>query len=312
MGRVPFNKPFLVGTEVAYIQQAVEAMHLSGDGSFTRRCHERLETLTGARQALLTTSCTHALELCALLLDLAPGDEVIVPAFTFVSTANAFVLRGAVPVFADVRFDTLNIDETAIEALITPRTRAIVVVHYAGVACEMDTILAIGARHRVTVIEDNCATGSSAGIVHARLGASARSRRSASTKTKEHQLRRGRCAPDQRPGTGAAGGDSPGEGYEPRRVLPGARGSVLVGRPGIELPPVRHSRRVPLGANSKRPTGFSSGDMRSGAATPSGSRRGPLRRASGCLTFRRTASTRRTCSISCCPRRPIGSVSSRT
>ena len=155
MGHVPFNKPFLVGTEIAYIQQAVEAMHLSGDGTFTKRCHARLEALTGARQALLTTSCTHALELCALLLDFAPGDEVIVPAFTFVSTANAFVLRGAVPVFADVRFDTLNIDETAIEALITPRTRAIVVVHYAGVACEMDTILAIGARHRVTVIEDN-------------------------------------------------------------------------------------------------------------------------------------------------------------
>ena len=153
--KVPFNKPFLVGTEIEYIQQAAAAMHLSGDGMFSRRCHAALESITGARKALLTTSCTHALEMAALLLDIAPGDEVIVPSFTFVSTANAFVLRGAVPVFADIRPDTLNLDEAALEALISPRTRAIVVVHYAGVACEMDAILEIAQRHGIPVVEDN-------------------------------------------------------------------------------------------------------------------------------------------------------------
>lgn len=153
--KVPFNKPFLVGTEIDHVQQAAAAMHLSGDGMFSRRCHEALESMTGARKALLTTSCTHALEMAALLLDITPGDEVILPSFTFVSTANAFVLRGAVPVFADIRPDTLNLDETALEGLISPRTRAIVVVHYAGVACEMDPILEIAGRHGIAVVEDN-------------------------------------------------------------------------------------------------------------------------------------------------------------
>ena len=153
--KVPFNKPFLVGTEIDYVQQAAAAMHLSGDGMFSRRCHAALEAMTGARKALLTTSCTHALEMAALLLDIAPGDEVIVPSFTFVSTANAFVLRGAIPVFADIRPDTLNIDEAALEGLVSPRTRAIVVVHYAGVACEMDPILEIAERRGIAVVEDN-------------------------------------------------------------------------------------------------------------------------------------------------------------
>ncbi len=153
--KVPFNKPYLVGTEIDYVQQAAAGMHLSGDGMFSRRCHAALESITGARKALLTTSCTHALEMAALLLDIAPGDEIIVPSFTFVSTANAFVLRGATPVFADIRPDTLNLDETALEALISPRTRAIVVVHYAGVGCEMDSILEIAARHGIAVVEDN-------------------------------------------------------------------------------------------------------------------------------------------------------------
>lgn len=137
------------------MQQAAAAMHLSGDGMFSRRCHTALESITGARKALLTTSCTHALEMAALLLDITPGDDVIVPSFTFVSTANAFVLRGAVPVFADIRPDTLNLDERTLEGLITPRTRAIVVVHYAGVACEMDPILEIAGRHGIAVVEDN-------------------------------------------------------------------------------------------------------------------------------------------------------------
>jgi dTDP-4-amino-4,6-dideoxygalactose transaminase len=152
---VPFNRPALAGHELAYISQAVGTMHLSGDGDFTTRCHALLRAQLAGADVLLTTSCTHALEMAALLLDITPGDEVIVPAFTFVSTANAFVLRGAVPRFADVRPDTLNLDEARLEALITPRTRAIVVVHYAGVACAMDDILAIANRAGVPVIEDN-------------------------------------------------------------------------------------------------------------------------------------------------------------
>jgi dTDP-4-amino-4,6-dideoxygalactose transaminase len=155
MARVPFNKPYLVGNEMRYMRDAVDAMHVSGDGAFTHRCHSTLEAITGAHRALLTTSCTAALELAALLLEIEPGDEVIVPSFTFVSTANAFVLRGATPVFADVRPDTLNIDETRLEALITPRTRAVVVVHYAGVACEMTPILELAARRGIAVVEDN-------------------------------------------------------------------------------------------------------------------------------------------------------------
>jgi len=135
--------------------QAMDGGAISGDGPFTKRCHELLQGITGSTKALLTTSCTHALEMAALLLDVQPGDEVICPAFTFVSTINAFVLRGARPIFVDVRPDTLNIDETALERTITPRTKAILVVHYAGIGCEMDTIMAVAQQHRVTVVEDN-------------------------------------------------------------------------------------------------------------------------------------------------------------
>ncbi|HKE47356.1 MAG TPA: dTDP-4-amino-4,6-dideoxygalactose transaminase [Rhodanobacteraceae bacterium] len=152
--RIPFNRPYMTGRELGYIAEAHANGHLSGDGPFTRRCHAWLEATTGARKALLTHSCTAALEMAALLLDLEPGDEVIMPSFTFVSTANGFVLRGAVPVFVDIRADTLNIDENRIEAAITPKTRAICVVHYAGVACEMDAINAIAAKHGLVVIED--------------------------------------------------------------------------------------------------------------------------------------------------------------
>ena len=151
---IPFNKPYMTGRELDYIAEAHANGHLSGDGPFTKRCNTWLEATTGARRALLTHSCTAALEMSALLLDLEPGDEVIMPSFTFVSTANAFVLRGAVPVFVDIRADTLNIDENLIEAAITPKTRAICVVHYAGVGCEMDAILAIAAQHRIAVVED--------------------------------------------------------------------------------------------------------------------------------------------------------------
>jgi len=137
------------------MSEAVQNGHISGDGLFTKRCHALLEEQLGVPKALLTTSCTHALEMCGLLLNLQPGDEFIVPSFTFVSTVNAFALRGAVPRFADIRTDTLNIDESRIEELITPKTKAIVVVHYAGVACEMDVITKIAQRYGIALVEDN-------------------------------------------------------------------------------------------------------------------------------------------------------------
>jgi dTDP-4-amino-4,6-dideoxygalactose transaminase len=151
---IPFNRPYATGKELVYQSEALGSSHLSGDGAFTKRCHRWLEERTGSAKALLTHSCTSALDMSALLLDLKSGDEVIMPSFTFVSTANAFVLRGAVPVFVDIRDDTLNLDESLIEAAITPRTRAIVPVHYAGVACEMDTMIAIAKRHNLAIIED--------------------------------------------------------------------------------------------------------------------------------------------------------------
>lgn len=151
---IPFNKPYMTGKELTYIAQAHAQGMLSGDGPFTKRCHAWLEARSGTRKALLTHSCTAALEMAAILADIQPGDEVIMPSYTFVSTANAFVLRGGVPVFVDIRPDTLNIDERLIEAAITPRTRAIVPVHYAGVACEMDVIMDIAKRHGLLVIED--------------------------------------------------------------------------------------------------------------------------------------------------------------
>lgn len=151
--RIPFHRPVPAPREDEYVLQALHGGARHGDGPFTRRCHERLAALAGCR-ALLTTSCTDALELAALLLDLRPGDEVILPSYTFVSTANAFVLRGAVPVFADVRADTMNIDPAQVEALVTPRTRAVAVVHYAGVACDLDAIGATCARHGLALVED--------------------------------------------------------------------------------------------------------------------------------------------------------------
>lgn len=151
---IPFNRPFVTGAEAGYIEDAVRRGHLSGDGFYTEQCSKLLQEITGSPATLLTTSCTHALELTALLLDIEPGDEVILPSFTFVSTVNAYVLRGARPVFVDIRPDTLNLDERLLEAAITPQTRAIVVVHYAGVACDMDAICEIADRHGVPVIED--------------------------------------------------------------------------------------------------------------------------------------------------------------
>lgn len=151
---IPFNKPYMTGKELWYISQAHHDGKLAGDGSFTQKCHLWLEERQQCQKALLTHSCTAALEMTSILAGIQPGDEVIMPSFTFVSTANAFVLRGAVPVFVDIRPDTLNLDETKIEAAITSKTKAVVPVHYAGVGCEMDTILAIAKKHNLFVIED--------------------------------------------------------------------------------------------------------------------------------------------------------------
>lgn len=152
---IPFNRPFAIGKELDYIRQSIENMHTCGDGSFTKKCHALLEQIIGVPKTLLTTSCTHALEMAALLLNIQPGDEVIVPSFTFVTTINAFVLRGAHPVFIDVRPDTLNLDESKLEQLITPKTKAIIPVHYAGVGCEMEAIMEIAGRYGIAVVEDN-------------------------------------------------------------------------------------------------------------------------------------------------------------
>ena len=152
--KVPFNRVHLLGTESVFINEALSGGHLSGDGRFTKECHQWLEKNTGTHKALLTHSCTAALEMAAILADIQPGDEVIMPSYTFVSTANAFVLRGGVPVFVDVRKDTLNIDETLVESAITKKTKAIVPVHYAGASCEMDTLNEIAKQHRLLVIED--------------------------------------------------------------------------------------------------------------------------------------------------------------
>ena len=151
---INFNVPPFVGKEEEYIAEAIKNRKLCGDGEFTKKCNRKLEEMTGAAKVLLTTSCTHATEMAALLSDIQPGDEVIMPSYTFVSTADAFVLRGATAVFVDIRPDTMNMDETLIEDAITEKTKAIVPVHYAGVGCEMDTIMDIAFRHHLAVIED--------------------------------------------------------------------------------------------------------------------------------------------------------------
>jgi dTDP-4-amino-4,6-dideoxygalactose transaminase len=152
---IPFNKPSLAGNELEYIQDAISLGHISGDGNYTKKCNSLLETELDVKKVLLTTSCTHALEMAAILLGIRPGDEVIVPSFTFVSTVNAFVLRGAKPVFIDIRPDTLNMDENQLEGLITEKTKAIIPVHYAGIGCEMDIIMNIAKKYDIPVIEDN-------------------------------------------------------------------------------------------------------------------------------------------------------------
>jgi len=153
--RIPFNRYQILGNEIKYIKEAIASGHISGDGKFTNKCNSYFEKFLGVKKCLLTTSCTDALEMAALLIGLKPGDEIIVPSFTFVSTINAFVLRGAKPIFIDIRSDTLNLDETQLENLITDKTKAIVPVHYAGVGCEMNTIMDIANHYKIPVVEDN-------------------------------------------------------------------------------------------------------------------------------------------------------------
>src|SRR5882724_8693543 len=170
MNKIRFNYPHATGREIDAIRDAIQNGHLSGNGPYGKKCQAWLEQTIGSHKALLTHSCTAALEMAAILADVGPGDEVIMPSYTFVSTANAFVLRGATPVFVDIRPDTLNLDERLIEAAITPRTKAIAVVHYAGVSCDMDAIVAIARRHHLAVIED-AAQGIMAGYKGRALGA---------------------------------------------------------------------------------------------------------------------------------------------
>ena len=155
MARIPFNRPYATGKEFTYIRDSIDMMHLSAGGPFTKKCQELLQSVLGVDNVMLATSCTHALEMAAMLLNIQPGDEIIVPSFSFVTTANSFVLRGAKPVFIDIRSDTLNMDESLLEDLITSRTKAIVLVHYAGVGCEMDAIMEIARRQAIPVVEDN-------------------------------------------------------------------------------------------------------------------------------------------------------------
>ena len=217
--RIPFNRPGLVGHELTYIADAILRGHSAGDGSYTSRCHDILQRELRCHRALLTTSCTHALEMCALLLDVRPGDEVIVPSFTFVSTANAFVLRGAKPVFIDVRADTLNLDETLLEQCITPRTKAIVPVHYAGIGCEMDAITAVAERHGVKIVEDN-AHGLFARYKGKYLGTFGQLSHAELSRNQECNLWRGRSPHHQRSALRGARRNHPRKGDQPQPLLP--------------------------------------------------------------------------------------------
>ena len=243
---IPFNRPYTSPRAAAAMADAAERGHISGDGHYTSVATDLLKRLTGSRQVLLTTSCTHALEMTAMLLGVSAGDEVIMPSFTFVSTANAFALRGARPVFVDIRPDTFCIDERLIEAAITDRTRAIVVVHYAGVACEMDEIMAIaappwaggdrGQRARLRRYLSGYQPRHVRFVGHAVV-----------PRDEEHPVRRGWCAPHQRRGTLRDSRDPTGEGHQPEPVLPRPGRQVHVGVARLELParPISWRRTSP-------------------------------------------------------------------
>ena len=247
MHPIPFNRAAVTGREAEYVTRVIAEGPLHGDGPFTRACHEWLERLTGSPRALLTTSCTHALEMAALLLDLKPGDEVIVPPFTFVSTVNAIVLRGARPVFVDIRPDTLNLDEARIEAAITPRTRAILLVHYAGVACEMDAIMDIAARHGLAVVEDN-AHGLFGTYKGRQLGTFGTFATLSFHDTKNLSCGEGGALMINDVAVRRPRRDHPREGHQPDAVLSRAGGQVHLVRHRLELSALGHPCGLPAGA----------------------------------------------------------------
>ncbi len=309
MTEVPFNRAYLTGAELDYVGQAVDSGIIGGDGPFTKKATALVAGLTGATSALLTTSCTHALELSALLLDLRPGDEVIMPSFTFTSTANAFVLRGATPVFVDIRPDTLNLDERLTEAAITSRTRAVVVVHYAGVACEMATIMAIASRHRLSVIEDNA--HGLGGSYHGRpLGSFGAMATQSFHVTKNVQCGEGGALVigDDRL-TERAGRDIREKGTDRARFFRGQVDKYCWRDLGssylpseLLLPRTCSDSWNPLSA-------FRKNAARCGARTTSGSRSGPANAVSGGRPYRPDAFSRPIFTTCCCPIRSSEMIS---
>jgi dTDP-4-amino-4,6-dideoxygalactose transaminase len=259
---IPFNRPTLAGMELDYIRDAIARGQLAGDGAYTERCQVWLRERIGAGAVLLTHSCTAALEMAALLLDIGPGDEVVMPSFTFVSTANAVVLRGGVPVFVDIRPDTLNIDEALVEAAVTPRTRAIMPVHYAGVPAEMDALDVVARRHGLSVIED---AAQALGSTYRGRNAGALGSLAAFSfhETKNIISGGGRVPCDQRSGPDRAGRDHPREGHEPEALLPRRGRQIHLGRHRLELSAVRDPGRLPVGADrgSRPDSRTPSGDL---------------------------------------------------
>ena len=231
---IPFNAPPVVGTELEYMQAAMGSGKLCGDGGFTRRSQQWMEQRFGSAKVLLTPSCTASLEMAAILLDIQPGDEVIMPSFTFVSTANAFVLRGAKVVFVDLRPDTMNIDETKIEAAITDKTRAIVPVHYAGVACEMDTIMALAKKYNLFVVED-AAQGVMSTYKGKALGTIGHIGCFSFHETKTTPPAARRRDAGERSGSDRSGGSHPREGHQPQPVLPWSGGQIYLARHRFQL-----------------------------------------------------------------------------
>ena len=233
--KIPFNRPFIAGKELYYIAQAVMQSHLSGDGSFSKLCQGWLERNFGVRRALLTHSCTAALEMAALLCDVGPGDEVVMPSFTFSSTATAFALRGATPVFVDIRPDTLNLDENSIQEALTPRTKVIVPVHYAGVPCKMDRIMALAEHYGLLVVED-AAQAFFSSVGGRMLGSIGHFGCLSFHETKNIISGEGGGASGQRRALRAAGRDHPGKRHQPGPVLPGRSGQVHLGGHRFVLP----------------------------------------------------------------------------
>ena len=269
---IPFNWPYATGKELVYVAEAQRNHHLSGDGPFTKRCQQWIEQQTGCAKALLTHSCTSALDLAALLLDIQSGDEVILPSYTFVSTANAFVLRGAIPVFVDIREDTLNLDEQLIEDAITPRTRAIVPVHYAGVSCEMDAINAIARRHNLRVVED-AAQGVMASYKGRALGALGDLGSFQFSRNEECHLRRRRQPARERSRPGPARRNHSREGNGSQQVFPGRGRQIHLAGCRFFVPARRNHRGVSDGPAGRSRNGLPLDGWQPGNATTKCSRR---------------------------------------